>query len=351
MGTQGDPPRDVSMADVARMAGTSKSTVSRVLANRGPVSAGMRERVLTAARTTKFVPNAAASALARSRNSRPGFRHNSLAVAFCVTDTGFSHFWDSTYEGLLGAAHELELGVVSCLVRQAELQRGVPPPTLARAQFDGLLILPTAQLDYHALLTFGPTVVFGRSTEDDCRLPTVAPDNRLGVATLVKHLCSLGHRRLEFVAHKTHRFTFRERIDAFGHAARGLVGDAPVRHTPDDSIEAYADDFVRRPAAERPTALMTVNDNAAIQIINALHHRGVHVPQQVSVAGFDGIAAGALCAPPLTTWQVNWHEVGRQAVRMLADMISQRTAGARVLVGGGLIPRASTACLETPVTA
>jgi len=332
----------ISMEDLARLAGTSKSTVSRVLANRGPISAKMRERVMCVVRQTGFVPDPAASALARRKRGRKGLRHQALALVFCVGDTGFSPFWSETQHGILEAAHESGLAVTTCLVHHHELEQGVPPAAFSRTQFDGILVLPLEGVPPVALKAFGPVVVFGSPHSEDCDLSSVQPDNRAGIRALVGHLWDLGHRRFEYVPQTLARLPFRERREALVAAVAERGGAASVAGPVHDAEAAYAAAFALRPAGERPTALVASEDRTAHAVAAALHERGVEVPRDVSLAGFDGLSGTREYPRVLTTWHVRWGELGRLAVKTLVDLIEGGSGPTRVLVGGNLVVGSST---------
>ena len=122
----------LSLSDIARMAGTSTATVSRTLSGRGPVSQAVAARIHKVVRETGYVPNASASALARKRCARPGFVHNTVALAILRHTPTQDNSTVQTIalhsqEGVFDAANELGLDVVMCYINREDLQRGVPP--------------------------------------------------------------------------------------------------------------------------------------------------------------------------------------------------------------------------------
>jgi DNA-binding LacI/PurR family transcriptional regulator len=331
------------MADVARLAGTSKSTVSRVLSGRGTISPTVRERVLRVVDETGFVPDAFGRRLAQSRATHSSFKHHALAVAFCVSKEGFSRFWDETYTGVMACAQDRRLAVLSVLLREEELARNAMPEPLARMQFDGLLLLTTPATVPSVSRRFGPCVLFGPTTPAGITLPSVEPDNETGVAALAAHLAELGHRRIEFVPGDARHLAFERRWEALRRAAqeRGL---SVTRAEPVNGLfHDYINTFQGAPREERPTALVVSNDQTAIELMHVLLERGISAPRDVSVVGFDGDPAGASSVPHLTTWQVDWRGLGRMAVNQLVEMIEGRPVASRTLVGGSLVERQSTA--------
>ena len=338
-----DRQRDgLSMADVARLAGTSKSTVSRVLSNTGQIGEALRERVLKVVRETSYVPDLTASRLGRQRAGGAPLRHRTLAVVFGIGEGGFSPFWNETYAAILETAHTEKLAVTTCLVHRHEIETQVPPEAFSRTQFDGILLLPLPGLDYSVVKQYAPVVMFGGSPRAG-DVPLIQPDNRTGVHALMTHLVELGHRRIEFVPHDLDRHPFRERRDAFTEFAERMDIEGTVARPVHDNESDYATSFCRRPADERPTAVLASEDQTAGRLARAFRDAGLDVPSDVSVAGFDGRFSEKSSLLSLTTWRVDWRGLGELAVRTLLDLIEGKSVGARTLVGGELLARESTA--------
>lgn len=337
------PPAKCCMADVARLAGTSKSTVSRVLSGRGTISPTVRERVLRVVDQTGFVPDAFGQRLARARSAQAPFRHNAIAVVFCVSELGFSRFWDETYAGVMASAQDQRLTVLSVLLREEELTRNTPPEALSRMQFDGLLVLPMDPVPTALRSRFGPCVLFGATTTPGTDLPSIEPDNDAGIAALAAHLKDLGHQRIEYAQGDTKHTAFDLRRETLRRI--GVLSGLTVVHSEPicGRFKEYADRFALEAPDARASAIVASDDNTAVNLMHALLERGVSVPEDVSVVGFDGQPAGIHSVPPLTTWRVDWHALGRLAVNVLIDQIEGRPVASRTLAGGSLVLRQSTA--------
>lgn len=333
----------LSLRDIAALANTSTATVSRVLAGRAGVSAPLRDRVLAAAGQFQFTPNPSASALARKRFAPTGFTHRAIAVALLAAqETTLARLWDETYEGVLHAAHDQELGVSLCLVRREEIAGNPLPPALMRIPCDGILVNQIPDFPYAALARLAPIVLLGGCPEPDSPFPQVAADNDMGIAGLVAHLAALGHRRLAFLPSDLSTPSFARRAAAFETEMRKRALHGVVAEPLGDHPERYAAAFAARPRAERPTALLVSSDGPAVDLLHALLAAGIRVPEEVSVTGFDGRTWGQSSVPPLTSWHVDWLELGRQAVRLLADTVAGHAGSTRMLIGGSLQVRAST---------
>lgn len=332
-----------SMADVARLAGTSKSTVSRVLSGRGTISPIVRERVLRVVDETGFVPDAFGQRLAQARATRSPFRHNAIAVVFCVSEIGFSRFWDETYAGVMTSAQEQHLSVLSVMLREEELTQNAPPAALSRMQYDGMLVLPMDPVPTALRGRLGPCVLFGATTTPGTDLPSVEPDNEAGIAALAAHLIELGHRRIEYAQGDAKHTAFSQRWEALrriGEARKLTLGrPEPVC----GRFKDFAGRFAAEAADTRASAIIASDDQTAVNLMHALLERGVSVPHDVSVVGFDGTPVGAHSVPPLTTWRVDWRGLGRLAVSSLVGLIEERPVASRTLAGGALVLRQSTA--------
>lgn len=329
---------------VADMAGVSTATASRVLTNSGSVSDALRRKVLDAVRETGYVPNAAASALAKGRSQRSGgLVHNAVAFAVATTDqTSFRQNWDEIYEGVLEAADELGINVSVCMIRRAEIEQGILPPALTRIQVDGILAGFSRISGVHLMPRLAPTVLVGSEPPMPMEAPVVEADHEKGVSHLVGHIAELGHERAEFVLYDWSHSPYRRRAEAFERAASACGLRYEVTPKIQGRIEEYARGLAGRPASVRPTALVVCSDGVAVRVMQALIAEGVRVPEDLSLVGFDGHFWGSLTAAPLTTWRVHWHEMGRAALKVLLELLAHGSAPTRTQVGGELVVRGSS---------
>jgi len=189
----------------------------------------------------------------------------------------------------------------------------------------------------------GRVVWFGAMGRGVENAAVVEPDSWLGVGAMLRYLRELGHRRICGLGSNTTHAPFVERMRAFRTLARemGLEPCEPVEFT---DGEAAMPEFVERfrRSSCRPTAILTTNDGIGSQLVTALVQAGFHVPGEVSVTGFDGRDKSRWCTPGLTTWAVDWRELGRAAVHQ-AVLMAEREHTDRVLIGGKLLEQGSTA--------
>jgi LacI family transcriptional regulator len=308
-----------TMSDVARAAGVDVSTVSRALNER---TAGMLrpetvERVMAAAEELDYRPNALARGLRTQR---------SHTIGMIIPDLT-NPFFPPVVRGLedvLGASgYTLILANTDNDPRREE----VGLSSLVGRQVDGLL-LATSHLDERGLdaarLGGLPVVLVNRRGSDPS-VPAAVPDDDAGVTLVVDHLVELGHHHIAHVAGPQDTSTGHDRLESFTRRARELD-----RYDEDLIVHAdvYGVDQGREACLElldrgRPiTAIFAANDLLAIGCLRALRERGIRVPDQVSLVGFNDMPLVDLLEPPLTTVRVPQYELGRTAGRLLLELLA-----------------------------
>jgi DNA-binding LacI/PurR family transcriptional regulator len=323
------------MADVARLAGVSHQTVSRVLHDSPNVRAQTRERVLAAMRSLEYRPNSVARALVTGRTRTVG------VVSFDTTLYGPA----STLLAIEQAAHDAGyfVSIVSLRVVDREsVLNGLR--RLREHGADGAVVIAPQESAADALrnLPAGLPVVVAEAGPDDA-LPVVAVDQFAGGRAATRHLLELGHRTVWHVAGPSDWLEAQERMAGWRAALHDARADAPAPLVGDwSAASGYA--LGRRLVAAEVTAVFVGNDQMALGLLRAFHEAGRDVPRDCSVLGFDDIPESAYFTPPLTTVRQDFGEVGRRSVRTLLGAI--QGAGQdprREIVAPRLVVRASTA--------
>jgi DNA-binding LacI/PurR family transcriptional regulator len=310
--------RRVSQADVARRAGVSGQTVSRVANAMDNVEPATRDKVLAAMRELGYRPNKAARALRSGQFGTIG------VTAFNLKTHGNVR----TLSAIVNAAGEQGFSVT--LVPVARPTR----PDILHA-FDELLdqavdgVIPLIEIPMtdSTELTIPPglpvvVVSSGAATGD---FPYVDNDQKGGSRALIEHLLALGHREFRFIGGPTDSYPGRQREQVWAEAlaSAGLTMPPVIRGdwTPEDGYVAGRE-LARDPDI---TAVVVANDQMALGVLRALHEAGRRVPEDISVVGFDDIPESASFWPPLTTVHQDFEEVGRRAVARLLDEINGRS--------------------------
>ena len=313
-----------SITEVARLAGVSAATASRVVSSSDyPVSAATRARVLEAARTLDYVPNALARGLLKSRVP---------VVAVIVHDITDPYFAE-VVRGVEDGASTAGFLVITCSSeRDAERERSyvrllrsirAAAVVFAGSGLDDAGL--TEEVDRHVTAMRADGAAIVHLSPHALGEPEVSVDNAAGIAGMVAALVGLGHRRIAFLAGPRSLFVARERLAGYrrGLAAAGIAFDERlvVRTTFDREGGALGVDTLTQ--AEVPfTAICCANDLLALGALRRLAELGIVVPGAVSVAGFDDISTAALTAPSLSTVRLPLRELGRRgfehAERLLA---------------------------------
>jgi LacI family transcriptional regulator len=307
-----------TLIDVARRAGVSKSTVSNVIRGATPVAAETRARVQRAIADVGYHPNAIARAL-KARTSS--------AIGIVVPDLT-NLFYAELAVAVERAAHGLGYAVLVAHTECAPETEEEAGRALIERRVDGVIIagvslgssLPRALLDRDI-----PVVLASLGEPDDPRLGVIDDDDLTAMEAIVEHLYDLGHRRLAFVSQHLREHSGERRRLGFTRALawRGL---APVAL--DDG----------------PTAIVAHNDMHAIATIDRLERRGLRVPEDVSVVGYDDVPLAAHCRIRLTTARSDALEMGRRAVELLANAArAGRHVAHREMQANPLVIRSTTA--------
>lgn len=323
-----------SIRDIARRAGTSIATVSRVINGSGYVSAEMRGRIEAAVRDLDYRPNAGARAM-RSGSSRM------VGVLLPALDVHFFGILAHTVEQALFARGYQAL---ICSTAESPAHEAAYVGAMLAQQVDGV-ILASVSSDAGGVAKLRaagvPIVAVDRALPD---VPAVAVDHHAGGRMLARHLMELGHRSVGVVGAPGHSAPVQQRLAGITAelAAAGLA-PAAVRLGPEHGFEAcrgLADALLEE---GRPTAIIGTTDMAAIGALHAAVARGLRVPEDLSVIGFDDLPAARYTIPQLTTVAQPVREIGQAAVDALVALMKGQPAPPAPLLPLRLVERGTTA--------
>jgi DNA-binding LacI/PurR family transcriptional regulator len=331
----GNLSRPPVMADVARLAGVSHQTVSRVLNDHPNVRPLTRDRVLAAIRELAYRPNAAARTLVTRRT-------HTLGV---ITADTMLYGPASMLYGFERAAHNAYFVSVASLPALDRRSMLDAVERFLGQGIEGIIVIATQDTAVAALAHVPPEVplvAVGCGTR--APVTSVAIDNRVGAATATRYLLGLGHRTVYHLAGPASCLDAKERLDGWREAIHEAGAPEPAVLAGDWSARSgYA---LGAHLAVEPglTAIFCGNDAMALGAIGALAERGLRVPEDVSIVGFDDVPEAEYYLPPLTTVRQDFGEVGRRALGTLVDRMSGVIpAGRRVRVAPEMIVRASAA--------
>ncbi len=308
--------RRPTIIDVARKAGVSKSTVSRVIRGDGSsVHPTTRRRVEEAIAELGYEHNAVASSLRTERTN---------TIMLAIPDIA-NPFWPDVARGVQDVMDREGIAVVFANSdwdgrREREFLR-----MASRNRFDGVLINPIA-VDNEELKAFKiPAVLIG-SREDYPDFDTVGSDSYGGARLALEHLVSLGHRRIGLIRGMGKSRPGHSRLS--GYLDYGREKGLPFS---DDYVVRVPFDFEGGGRALRqllalpqpPTAVLAANDILALGAVQTAHEMDVDVPQALSIVGMDDIFSANTTTPPLTTVAKPKYDIGRKAAEMLLQRISE----------------------------
>jgi DNA-binding LacI/PurR family transcriptional regulator len=332
----------MNIREVAKRAGVSTATVSRVVNGTAPVDATTEKRVRAAIQRSGYYPNTHARTLGTGKSHIYGLIISDIENPFfpelvkCFERLAVEH------------AHEV---LIANTDYQAERMEVCVRRMLER-KVDGVAIM-TSEMDPELIRMLngrGIPIVFLDTGSVGTGISNISLDYDSGVDQAIDHLTSLGHRRIAFVSGPANLPSARTRYEAFLASLRRKNLDCseeltrPGNHRFDGGYGAMLELLRLR---ERPTAVMASNDLMAIGIMGALFAAGVRVPEEVSVVGFDDISLSSFMPPPLTTIRVSRADIAGFAFSSLYAA-SQRgeSQGVRHVVRAELVIRGSTAVVR-----
>jgi DNA-binding LacI/PurR family transcriptional regulator len=323
------------MADVARLAGYSHQTVSRVINGSDQVRPDTREAILEAMRLLDYRPNSLARALATGRSQTLG------VVGIDTTLHGPA----STLFGIHRAAHEA--GYFISTVSLETLDRSSVLEAFERLRVqgvEGILVIAPQNEAAHAVLQLPEDVpIVAVEGGPESGVPLVAVDQVAGAVAVTRHLLERGHPNVWHIGGPENWFEAQQRVVGWENTLRAAGIEPPDRLTGDWSPASGYALGKELAANDDVTAVFVANDQMALGLLRALHEAGRSVPGDVAVAGFDDVPEAAYFTPPLTTVRQDFLEVGRLSFHLLLEEIESGTrTTSRVTVAPELIVRAST---------
>lgn len=325
-----------TIKDVARRAGVAPSTVSNFLTGHARVSLPTGERIQEAIDTLGYIPNMAARSLRLNQTKTIGLIVPDIANPFFseIVRTIGHVSQRLEYALLLGDSAgdgEREKELLSNLLSQ---------------RVDGILMIHTGHRTDYATLAQNasrPIVFVDREVKGH---QSIVTDNRTGGQLAARHLLGLGHRSIGILVGDAHVQNVQERLDAFiGEVeAHGVSIDPAHIITGEQTLETGRDVSFLLQMEQPPTAIFATNDIIALGAWRTLVEKGVRIPEDISLIGFDNIEMTEIAVPSLTTIGQDKNEMGRQAVLGLLEALNDddRT-GSTTYVTPQLVVRNSTA--------
>jgi LacI family transcriptional regulator len=336
-----------SLLEVARRAGVSVGTVSNVLNRPHLVAQATRERVQQVIEELEFVPNGGARLLRQGR---------SHAIGVVVLDIA-NPFWGEVVRGAEASAAQAGYVTIVSNAGESPEHETRALRALQERRVDGLLIAPVTDDEdrLERLQQSGIHVVLLDHPSSRESLRSVSVDDVLGGQLAVEHLLRLGHRRIGFVNGQLSIgwcVNRRAGVHAAVRAA-GLDPDVCVVEVNTNTLTARdgeaAIDAVLD-VADRPTAIFCTNDLLALGVLRGVTRRGLRVPDDLALIGYDDVEFAALLSPPLSTIRQVPYDLGRAAAELMLDAVAgtggphHLTFSPTLVVRGSTVATASSSC-------
>ncbi len=324
-----------TIQDIARLAGVSKATVSRVLNQKSNVDPVTRERVLRVMKEQGYVPSITATGLAGGRSRLIG------VLTPPITWPGVPEIMSGVAATLARSSYEMVLYGFTPEHDPSDVLDRI----LAMKLTSGLLAILPGGLTEHLIEFYreGLPMVTIDDQEEPNIMPWVGIDNCRGGYLATRHLLNLGYRRIAHIHGPQNYRCARERYQGSCQALceAGITPDPRLLFQGSFELAsgfACAETIFSMPPAERPDAIFVGNDQMAYGLLSTAEQYGVRIPEDIAVVGFDDIPISAHMNPPLTTVRQPFIEMGRRAIELLLSLIDPLTAEEQVGNGARPLP-------------
>ncbi|WP_441251766.1 LacI family DNA-binding transcriptional regulator [Kitasatospora sp. McL0602] len=302
------------MADVAKLAGVSHQTVSRVLNGAPHVRPDTRDRVLAAIRELDYRPNSAARALVTRRSQTLG------VVSFDSTLYGPASMLDGIERAARSAGYFVSVTSLRSLDGRS-VQEAVD--RLRDQGVEGVVVIAPQVSAVSAVARLSSSVpLVAVGSGDQTRVPMVSVGNRSGAEAATRYLLDLGHRTVRHLGGPANWLESRDREEGWRLTLEAAGAPVPEVERGDWSARSGYQAGLRIAELAEVTAVFCANDHMALGLLRALHEARRAVPGDISVIGFDDIPEAAYFSPPLTTVRQDFGELGRRALELLVEALA-----------------------------
>ncbi len=349
---------NAKLKDIARKAGVSVSTVSRVINNDAakPASQETAEKVWKIVHEMQYVPNQTARMLIhRAKDGSEELDHRSIGCILAsyddlFVDPFFSEVIAGVYQEIIAQGYAMEYTFP--ISSKRSLQDAAFFNSIVTRSVSGAILLGRMSQDMLDMLrTHIPHLVYCGLNYIDCDISQVLCDAVQGIALAVDHLVKLGHTRIGFIGetNRDHALINEHRFVAFRQAIAKHGLPIEECHVVESALSlngGYESMSKALAQSKHASAYFCVNDITAIGVMRAIHEKGLKVPQDISLVGFDDIELCGYISPKLSTIHTHKKAMGTMSVRMLIDQIQNNTIPVRTYMPFQLIDRESSTAFK-----
>jgi DNA-binding LacI/PurR family transcriptional regulator len=326
----------VTIRDVARHAGVSHQTVSRVINDSDKVRPATRDHVNVSIAELGYRPNAMARSMARGRSG----------ILACIAPNLTDYTFASIIEGAQNAAREHGYFLLSASAHDEAQFSTLIDQLATTRRTEGIMVINPYVNERYKYLTQDVPVVFAGARPREDGTTSVALDDVAVARQATEHLLSLGHKRIAMITGPMEEDCSQDRSQGY----RQALATTDVSILTDLIVEGdwgaqsgYEGLYTLLTSEHTPTAVFSQNDGMAVGVLRAARDIGLRVPQDFSVIGVDDIPYSSFFTPPLTTFRQDFEFIGAEATRLLAEAIDNPTnERTHLLISAELVQRRST---------
>jgi DNA-binding LacI/PurR family transcriptional regulator len=330
----------VTIKDIAKLLGISKSTVSRALSEHSDVNIETRKKILEVAQKMNYQPNTIALNLKQQRT-------NTIGVIIPET---MNRFFSKAIAGIQRIANLAGYNIIICQSDESLLAEKNNLRSLIAARVDGILISVSEETDridhFDSLLQKQIPVVFFDRIVQDLHTSKVVTDNYEVALEGTEHLIEQGCKRIAWISGPPHLYNSKNRLRGYEYALQkhGLEVRPEYivnSHFKGGNVEEYTRYLLDLP--QPPDGIFAINDYAAIEMIHIIKKRGLQVPKDIAILGFNNEHIGKFIEPTLSTIDLSAYDMGSAAAEVLIDQIKDNGRPVqKKLIKSSLIVRESS---------
>lgn len=329
----------VTIKDIAKMLGISKSTVSRALSEHSDVNAETRQRVLEVAQKLNYSPNTLALNLKQQRTN---------IIGVIIPET-VNRFFAKAISGIQRVANMAGYNVMVCQSDESYVTERNNLQSLIAAHVDGVIISVSAETDrtehFEVLLQKNIPVVFFDRISESLNTSQVITDNFDIAFEGTEHLINQGCKRIAIVAGPQNLYVSQNRLNGYREALKKHnlpVKDSYIIHSNfhNGKVEDYTRQLINLP--QRPDAVFAINDYAAIEMMHVFKKNGLRIPEDIAILGFNNETVCKFVEPSLSSIELSSYDLGTEAADLLLKQIKGNREPVKKLVKSRLVIREST---------
>jgi LacI family repressor for deo operon, udp, cdd, tsx, nupC, and nupG len=335
----------MKMLDIAKRANVSSSTVSRALNKPDSVQKDTRERILKVIEELNYKPNLVARQ----------FRTKKTGIILVIVPDITSNFFSKVVRGIQQVASHYSYKVILCDTENDIKKEREYLDLLQQKQADGAILL-TARLGKNELENISKEfpIVLACEYINELDIPTVSIDNINSAKKITAHLVQLGHTKIAHITGHMNGILGQDRLHGFEQALiqQGIEIHTEYIREGDTTLNSGFEQMQKLLALKTPpTAVFAFNDETALGALKAATDKGLYIPNDVAIVGFDDLEIATVVTPQLTTINQSRYKIGRQATQLLVDLIAgNEITQKKFILEDKLVVRASCGVGITGVT-